>query len=134
MVIAPDVWAVCRVASGFAPGFKGHITVNPETGIVNISNAQPAGTYTVMIKMIKGGNGNNWSETRTLTLTVTNPTPVNTISFTNAAAYRDSLFYSTIKLGDFNNDGKLDLAELYGREGGLASVSGEEKVMAISSR
>ncbi len=82
--------------------FKGTFAANPATGVVRVTDAHPAGTYTVTV--------NASGTTKTFTLTVT----------TTSAACTGITFSSTsrdvgarqwgVAVGDFNGDGIQDLA------------------------
>ena len=65
-----------------SPKFLGTFTANPATGVVRITNAYPAGSYTVTVRAF-GGSG---TVTKTFTLTVQTGTPAcgGTLQFTNA--------------------------------------------------
>ena len=85
--------------------FKGTFAADPATGIVRVTNAHPAGTYTVTVRAFDNGGIDT---TKTFTLTVTTGTACGP-SFTNAADV--SVGYpESVAIGDFNNDGKQDLA------------------------
>jgi len=83
----------------------GILTVNPTTGIVNITDAMPAGTYTVTVK----GFGAAGTVTTTFTLTVTNPTCSQGL-FYGTGSVAVATYPVNIAIGDFNNDGKQDIA------------------------
>ena len=85
--------------------FQGTLTASPTTGEIRVTDAHPAGTFTVTVKAFGAG-----SATKTFTLTVTNGTAcAGTIGFTNAADVHAGSPVG-IAIGDFNNDGKQDLA------------------------
>ncbi|MEO5644403.1 MAG: FG-GAP-like repeat-containing protein, partial [Bacteroidia bacterium] len=85
--------------------FTGIFHVNPLTGVVTVTDAKQAGTYSVSVKAFSGTS----SVTSTFTLTVTNPncsqgivTGTNNISVGGGP--------QGVAVGDFNNDGNQDLA------------------------
>jgi len=91
--------------------FNGELEGDPTTGVVRVTNAHPAGSYTVTITAFGAGG----LTTKTFTLTVASGTAcAGTIGFTNAA---DASVGSnpisnpvSVAIGDFNNDGKQDIA------------------------
>ncbi|HYF37985.1 MAG TPA: VCBS repeat-containing protein, partial [Prosthecobacter sp.] len=88
--------------------FKGNLEADPNTGNVRVTNAHPAGTYTVTVRAFNGGNGPTL--TKTFTLTVTTPPTCNPVSFVAAANFGVGTRPSQVVVGDFNGDGKQDLA------------------------
>jgi hypothetical protein len=87
--------------------FKGSVSADPATGVVRVTNAHPAGTYTVTVTASDGAV----SATRNFTLTVDAGTACAGVSGFTAAA--DSSVGSgaySVAVGDFNNDGKQDIA------------------------
>jgi hypothetical protein len=85
--------------------FNGTFAASLTTGVVTVTDAHPAGTYTVTV-MAFGPGG---TTTKTFTLTVTNGC-MGTGSFTNAADVNTGFGPQSIAIGDFNGDGKQDLA------------------------
>ena len=91
-----------------SPNFKGTFSADPATGVVRVTNAHPAGTHTVTVKAF---NGSVLNATKTFTLTVQTGTACAGASIFNNAAdssVGDGPF--SVAIGDFNNDGKQDLA------------------------
>ena len=84
--------------------FKGRLEGNPITGVVRVTDAHPAGTYTVTVTAFDGG-----PTTKTFTLTVTTPATCNPVSFA-AATFAINFKPFSVAVGDFNGDGKQDLA------------------------
>jgi hypothetical protein len=85
--------------------FNGKLEANPTTGVVRVTDAHPAGSYTVTVRAFGGGT----SVTQTFMLTVTTPVTCTPVSF--AAATTFSTFAPrSVAVGDFNRDGKQDLA------------------------
>jgi hypothetical protein len=87
--------------------FKGKLEAYPTTGIVRVTNAHPAGVYTVTVKAFDSGGA---SVTKTFLLRVRTPAtcdPVHFAAATNVAA-GNGPYASAV--GDFNGDGKQDLA------------------------
>ncbi|MBK8467291.1 MAG: VCBS repeat-containing protein [Chloracidobacterium sp.] len=88
--------------------FKGTFAADPTTGIVTVTDAHPAGTYTVTVRAFGPGG----TTTKTFTLTVIS-TPCGagfTDGFTNAANANAGSQPSSVAIGDFNGDGEQDLA------------------------
>jgi probable HAF family extracellular repeat protein len=86
--------------------FKGKLEGNLTTGGVRVTDAHPAGTYTVTVKAFNGSNG---PTTKTFTLTVTTPPACNPVSFANSTFEVGDRVGGAL-VGDFNADGKQDLA------------------------
>src|SRR5213082_390700 len=87
--------------------FKGKLEGYPATGIVRVTDAYPAGTYRVTVRAFDSGGA---SVTKTFMLRVRTPATCNPVHFaaaTNVAAGTGP-YASTV--GDFNGDGKQDLA------------------------
>jgi CSLREA domain-containing protein len=88
--------------------FKGTLTADPTTGVVRVTDAHPAGTYMVTVRAF---NSVGASTTRTFTLTVQAGTACAGASFfTNAADVSVGTNPESVAIGDFNNDGKQDIA------------------------
>lgn len=83
--------------------FTGILTVNPTTGVINVTNAMQAGTYTLTVKATNGA----LSATTSFTLTVTNPKPSQ--GFFEVHSRTNVGYCQAIEVGDFNNDGIQDL-------------------------
>jgi autotransporter-associated beta strand protein len=87
-------------------GFKGTFAANPMTGVVRVTNSHPAGTYTVTVKAFgKGGTA-----IKKFALTVTTAAICKPGSFASAANVSVGSSPTKVAAGDFNNDGKQDLA------------------------
>jgi hypothetical protein len=87
--------------------FNGTLEGNPTTGVVRVTDAHPAGTYTVTVKGFSStGVGTN----TTFSLTVTTPATCNLVTFAAATHFGVGLFPFSVAVGDFNGDGKQDLA------------------------
>ena len=97
--------------------FKGTLVADLASGDVRVTNAHPAGTYTVTVKALD----NNSMASTTFQLTVVSGTVCNgTIRFTNGIGVATGVNPFNVAIGDFNNDGKQDLATANG--GGAVSV------------
>ena len=58
--------------------FKGTLAGDPTTGVVRVTDAHPAGTYTVTVTAFDSGGA---TATKTFTLTVTTPVTCTPVSF-----------------------------------------------------
>lgn len=100
--------------------FKGLLEGNPATGVVRVTDAHPAGTYTVTVRAFDSGGA---SSTKTFTLIVTTPVTCNPVSFSAVANFSAGVTPISVAVGDFNGDGKQDLALPNNKEdGGTVSV------------
>lgn len=90
--------------------FKGELEASPLTGIVRITNAHPAGTFTVTVTSYDpGGTG---AITRTFALTVIAQSTCDTFGTTSFSAPVNSTVGTapfSVAVGDFNGDGEQDL-------------------------
>lgn len=87
--------------------FKGTLGASPITGVVRVTDAHPAGTYTVTVRAFDTGGA---SATKTFTLTVTTPATCNPVIFRVPANVDTGNLAASVAVGDFNGDGKQDLA------------------------
>lgn len=92
--------------TAFARGnFKGVLHTNPTTGVITVTNAHPAGIYTITVNALNG-----FSKTTTsFTLTV-NQTQCSQALFSTATNIPLGNSPQMVAIGDFNNDGKQDFA------------------------
>src|SRR5438477_1469117 len=88
--------------------FKGTFAASSTTGVVTATDAHPAGTYTVTVTAF--GPGGTTTKTFTLTVTSTPCAPNFTPGFINAADVNTGSQPYSVAIGDFNGDGKQDLA------------------------
>src|SRR5204863_103270 len=79
----------------------------PATGVVRVTDAHPAGTYTVTVRAFDVGGP---TATKTFTLTVTTPVTCTALSFAAPANFAAGTNPFSVAVGDFNRDGKQDLA------------------------
>lgn len=94
---APSITAIA------SPGFKGLLTVDPQTGLVYITNAHPAGVYTITVKVSAVVNAIS-----SFTLTVNNPV-CNGALFSEGPHVPVGNLPFSVAVGDFNRDGKQDM-------------------------
>jgi hypothetical protein len=104
--IAPTNTTSINVST--STNFKGKLEGDPITGSVRVTDAHPAGTYTLTVTAFDGSNGP--TTTKTFTLTVTTPPTCNPVSFAAAANVGVGARPNSVAVGDFNGDGKQDLA------------------------
>jgi hypothetical protein len=86
--------------------FTGTLVANPATGVLTVTDAKPAGTYTVTVKAF--GNG-GYTATTSFVLTVDNPL-CSQGDFTGNTEVSAGIGPRSVAVGDFNGDGKQDLA------------------------
>ena len=117
-----------RTTARASSGFKGILTVTPSNGRVRITNAQPAGTYTITVT---ADDGSGTTATRTFSLTVQNAVagcaPYNAASFTRSSASPFGVGAEPTypRVGDFNNDGRQDVV--------IANFSGNNVSVLLGS-
>ena len=87
--------------------FKGTFAGDRITGVVRITDAHPAGNYTVTVT---ASDRDGATTTKTFTLTVTTPITCQPVSFATAVNYTTGSFPNSVAVGDFNGDGLQDLA------------------------
>jgi hypothetical protein len=87
--------------------FKGKLEGYPATGIVRITDAHPAGTYRVTVKAFDSGGA---SVTKRFMLRVRTPATCNPVHFAAATNLPAGSGPYASAVGDFNGDGKQDLA------------------------
>ena len=86
--------------------FKGKLEGDPVTGVVRVTNAHPAGSYPVTLTAFNSGGA---PMTKMFMVTVTTPVTCTPVAFADATGYGLTGFTS-VAVGDFNGDGKQDLA------------------------
>ena len=117
-VVLPDAAPIdaTSINVSASTNFKGKLEGDPMTGVVRVTDAHPAGTYTVTVKEFTSAGA---GPAKTFTLTVTTPATCPPLYFavTNAAVGDGP---GAVVVGDFNRDGKQDIAIA---NGGSSSVS-----------
>lgn len=101
---APTLTA--RITVSTNTNFKGKLEADPTTGDVRVTNAHPAGIYGVKITSFDSGGA---STTKTFSLTVTQAA-CSPVTFSSAVNYGVATSPRSTAIGDFNRDGKQDLA------------------------
>src|SRR2546421_10748144 len=84
--------------------FKGTLAASPMTGVVRVTDAQPAGAYTITVRAFDSGGA---SVTKTFTLTVITATMCSSVNPAGASVGAGNSPQSVV-VGDFNGDGKQD--------------------------
>lgn len=87
--------------------FNGELEGDPTTGVVRVTNAHPTGTYHVRLTAFEN---NETPTTRTFTLHVTPAVTCNPLSFRPALEVSAGAGPWSVAIGDFNRDGKQDIA------------------------
>jgi uncharacterized repeat protein (TIGR01451 family) len=105
--VTPDAApaATTSINVSTSTNFKGKLEGDPATGVVRVTDAHPAGRYTVTVTAFDGG-----PTSKTFTLTVTTPATCNPVSFAAATSFPAGTNAQAITVGDFNGDGNQDLA------------------------
>lgn len=88
-------------------GFKGVLSTHPQTGIVRVTNAHPAGVYNVTVTAFDSGRA---MTAVSFPLIVQTAAPCAWFSFSNGSGIPVGGFSLGSAVGDFNGDGKQDLA------------------------
>lgn len=99
--------------------FTGTLEGNPDTGVIRITNPHPAGVYLVTIRALNGGSS---VASKSFTLTVTTPPTCSPVTFASPTTFPAGTFTASVAVGDFNGDGKQDLA--VGNNTGVATLTG----------
>ncbi len=95
-----------RMSVSTTTNFKGKLESDPATGSVRVTNAHPAGIYGVRITSFDSGGA---SVSKTFSLTVT-PQACSPATFSPAVNSGVGTSPRSTAIGDFNGDGKQDLA------------------------
>ncbi len=94
--------------SVFASGnFSGVLTARASTGVITITNAKPAGNYTITV-MAFSSSGNSTSQSFNLTVNNTECSDGRFNGNTTVPVLRPNL--TGLAIGDFNGDGNQDIA------------------------
>ena len=107
--VTPDAMPanVTSITVSSATDFKGTLEGDPATGVVRVTDAHPAGTYTVMVTGFSSMGVRTNTE---FALTVTTPVTCIPVSFAAATNFGAGSVPASVAVGDFNGDGKQDLA------------------------
>lgn len=96
-----------RVTVTISTSFKGRLEGNPVNGVVRVTDANPAGSYTVTVTAFDSAGV---TTTKTFLLTVTTTATCVPVSFAAAADSTVGSNPVSVAVGDFNRDGNQDLA------------------------
>ncbi len=120
--VTPDTAPIntTSISVSTSTNFKGTLEGDPATGVVRVTDAHPSGTYSVTVRAFDSGGA---SATRTFMLTVTTPAtcPVSFAAPVNFSVGDDP---SSVAVGDFNRDGKQDLATANGTSNNVSILLG----------
>src|SRR5438132_1318840 len=83
--------------------FKGKLEGSPTTGVVRVTDAHPAGAYTVTITAFESGGG---TTQKTFTLTVSSVATCTPVTFDTSPNFGVGSGPVSVAVGDFNGDGK----------------------------
>ena len=112
ITVTPDAapTGATSITVSTSTSFNAELTADVATGVVRLTNAQPAklppGAYTVTVRAFGPGG----STTRTFMLTVTTPPACAGITFAAASNFTVGTGPFSVAVGDFNGDGVQDLA------------------------
>jgi hypothetical protein len=101
--------------------FKGKLEGEPATGMVRVTDAHPAGTYAITVKSFDAGGA---LTTSTFTLTVTTPVTCTPVSFAAPLPAGVGMEPGSVAVGDFDRDGKQDLAVANGASNNVSILIG----------
>ena len=87
--------------------FQGTLAGDPTTGVVHVTDAHPAGSYIVTVAAF--GN-RSATPIKPFKLTVTTPATCSPVHFAPAVNYQTGPAPYSVAVGDFNSDGRQDLA------------------------
>lgn len=94
------------ITASTSTNFKGTFAADPITGVVRITDAHPADTYTVKVRTF---NGTSLTSTQIFTLTVTTPPTCTPVIFAPPTTFPAGPDAGTSAVGDFNGDGNQDI-------------------------
>lgn len=125
-IVSPDDGPIGANGIGISvsTNFKGKVEGNPTTGKLQITNAHPAGSYTVQVTAFDGV-----PTIKSFVLTVTTPATCNPVTFAPATTVNlgSAATAYGLAVGDFNGDGTQDIVtaeELQNRISIMLGVAG----------
>src|SRR4030095_11802395 len=126
ITVTPDAapTGTTSITVSTSTSFNAELTADVATGVVRLTNAQPAklppGAYTVTVWAFGPGG----STTRTFMLTVTTPPACAGITFAAASNFTVGTVPKLVVVGDFNGDGVQDLATANENSGNVSVLIG----------
>jgi hypothetical protein len=109
-VVTPDAAPLdtTNITVSTSTDFKGRLEGDPFTGNVRVTNAHPAGTYTVAVRAFSSNTGT--TDTKTFLLKVQTPsTTCNPATFQTVTLAAGTNSFASV-VGDFDGDKKQDIA------------------------
>lgn len=103
--LSPPI-SISRISVTASPGFSGVLTAVPSTGKVYITDAKPVGVYTVTLKAFNSAGA---TTTKSFALTINKP-GCSQGNFSGNSQIGAGPNQNNIAVGDFNGDGRQDLA------------------------
>jgi hypothetical protein len=104
-----------------SPDFKGKLEGDPLKGIVRVTDAHPSGSYLVAVTALDTDFA---PITKTFTLTISTVPTCNPVSFRAALNFGVGTGPDAVAVGDFNLDGKQDLAVANSSSGDVSILLG----------
>jgi hypothetical protein len=107
--VTPDAAPIdtTRITVSTSTNFKGIFEGYPATGVIRVTDAHPAGIYTVTVTAF---DSDGVSASKTFIVTVTTPATCDPVSFAPATSNIVDQGAGSTAVGDFNCDGNQDLA------------------------
>src|ERR1700754_1447108 len=109
--VAPDAAPVDATSINVSTStlFKGTLEADPASGVVRVTNAHPAGTYTVKLIAFDPNTGTTDSKSFQLTVTTTPACSSTSLGFQSVTLNAGTGATASV-VGDFNGDKKQDIA------------------------
>ncbi|MBK8304794.1 MAG: VCBS repeat-containing protein [Chloracidobacterium sp.] len=111
---------VVSASTGYAGAFAGGLTINQTTGVVTVTDAHPAGTYTVTVNAFGDGS----TATDTFVLTVSPGATCGQSSFDPAVNYTVGTNPNKVVTADVNLDGNPDMVVANGVSNNVSVLLG----------
>lgn len=104
--------------------FKGTLEADPSTGVVRVTNAHPAGNYTVKLVAFDPNTGTVDSKSFLLKVTATPACASTTLGFQSVTPNAGAGAIASA-VGDFNGDGKQDIATANSAASNVSVILGD---------